>query len=317
MDKREDEFQWAQAYRPRKVSDVILPARIKKLFTEIVKTGGMPNLLLTGPAGTGKTTVAMAACDEIEADYYKINCSKEGNIATLRVDISDYASSVSFTGGRKVVILDEADYLNPNTTQPALRAFMEDHSRNCAFIMTANYPNRIIPELRSRLSVIDFKEFTQDELLQMAGEMFKRTLAILKAEGVEYDKEVVAEVINLHKPNWRKVLHELQRHSLVGKIDTGILARRRELDDLDELIEMMKGKRFTDVRRWVGEVGASDPVAVFRRLYDTCSKIITPASIPELVIIIAEYQYKAAFVADQEINLSAALANVMASVEFK
>ena len=309
-----DEFLWVEKYRPKTINDCILPEGLKQTFSSFIDSGNIPNLLLTGSAGVGKTTVAKAMLEQIGADYIVINGSMNGNIDTLRNDIQQFASSVSFSGGRKYVILDEADYLNANSTQPALRNFMEEFSRNCGFILTCNFKHRIIEPLHSRCSVVEFK-ISKDDLPRLAVQFFKRTVGILSNEKVEYDKAVVAELINRHVPDWRRVLNELQRYSVNGKIDSGIFINLSD-ENLKTLIGYIKAKNFGEMRKWVGENSDTDSTQLFRKFYDQAYAYIKPTSIPELVVLIAKYQYQAAFVADPEINTAAFLTEVMVSLEF-
>ena len=308
------EFLWVEKYRPRKIEDCVLTSELKSTFSSFVEKGEIPNLLLTGSAGVGKTTVARAMLEEIGADYIVVNGSMNGNIDTLRTEILQFASTVSFTGGRKYVILDEADYLNANSTQPALRNFMEEFSSNCGFILTCNFVNRIIEPLHSRCSVINFN-VTKQELPQLAARFFKRVVGILNAEQVEFDKSVVAELVNKHVPDWRRVLNELQRYSHNGKIDAGIFVNLAD-ESFKTLIGYLKARKFTEMRQWVAENTDSDSSALFRKLYDTAYLHIKPESIPQLVLILADYQYKDAFVADKEINIVAAMTQIMVDVEF-
>jgi len=309
------DFLWVEAYRPKTIADTILPPSLKQTFQQFINQQNIPNLLLCGRAGVGKTTVARAMLEEIGADYLIINGSMNGNIDTLRNDIRQFASSISFYGGRKYVILDEADYLNPNSTQPALRNFMEEFSKNCGFILTANFSNRIIDPLHSRCSVVEFK-IEKDDKPKMAALLFKRAQQILDLEGVEFDPKAVAEVVKKFFPDFRRVLNELQRYSATGKIDTGILVNFTD-DKLKGLIELIKQKNFTEIRKWVGENTDIDTTTFFRKLYDAASDYMKPSSIPQLVLILAAYQYKAAFVADQEINILACLTEIMVEGEFK
>lgn len=311
---RED-FLWTERYRPRKIDDCILPDELKKVFSEFVKKGTIPNMLLCGKPGTGKTTVARAMCEELGSDYIIINGSMNGGIDTLRNDIKNFASTVSFAGGRKVVILDEADYLNATSTQPALRNFMEEYSKNCAFILTCNFKNKIIEPLHSRCTTVEFR-IPNEEKNKLAGEFYKRAVGILKQENVEYDKNVVGELILKFFPDWRRVLNEMQRYSVSGRIDTGILSAASE-EKFGVLIDALKNKRFTEMRKWVGENLDSDSTTLFRRIYDAAiAGKVKKESLPILVLILAEYSYKAAFVADQELNLVACLTQVMSDVEF-
>jgi DNA polymerase III delta prime subunit len=310
---RED-FLWVEKYRPKKIADAILPSGLKKTFQEFVDNGELPNLLLSGSQGTGKTTVARALCDEVGADYIIINGSMNGNIDTLRNDIKNFASTVSLNGGRKVVILDEADYLNPQSTQPALRGFIEEFSKNCSFILTCNFKNRIIAPLHSRCSVIDFK-IENSEKPKLAGGFFKRVMNILETENVSANQKVVAEVINRHFPDNRRILNELQRYGASGTIDEGILSVSSDAN-IKELMRSLKEKNFKEVRKWVALNIDNDPVQLYRNLYDNASTYVSPRSIPQLVVTLADYQYKSAFVADQEINLVACLTELMVECEF-
>jgi len=310
-----DDFLWVEKYRPRTINEVILPEELKKTFQTFVDQENIPNLLLTGRAGMGKTTIARAMVEQLGCNYMIINGSLYGNIDTLRTEIVAFASSISLTGGRKYVILDEADYLNPNSTQPALRNFMEEYSKNCGFILTCNYKNRIIPELHSRCSVVEFRIPQQDKP-ELAATFYKRVVDILKKEGVDADGKAVAEVVKKYFPDFRRVLNELQRYSAAGKIDTGILSSFQD-EKLKELTDMLKEKNFTGIRKWAGENLDIDSTVFFRRLYDAASGFLKPSSIPQLVLIIADYQYKAAFVADQEVNIVACLTELMVECEFK
>lgn len=305
---------WVEKYRPTKIADCVLSGEMKATFSKFVEDKFVPNLLLTGGPGIGKTTVARAMLNECDFDYTVINGSMNGNIDTLRVDIKNFASTRSFTGARKYVILDEADYLNPQSTQPALRNFMEEYSKNCGFILTCNFKNRIIDPLHSRCSVIEFK-LPNSEKGKIAGQFMKRTEEILAAEGIEYDKAVVAELIKKHFPDWRRVLNELQRYSAVGKIDSGILASFSD-EKFETLIAALKARKFSDMRKWVGENSDIEPSVIYRKLFDASVKYVKDSSIPQLVVTLNDYAYKGAFVADQEVNLVACMTEVMAEVEF-
>ena len=310
-----ENFLWVEKYRPSTLADCVLPDELKDTFQKFVDNKNIPNLLLSGSAGVGKTTVAKAILDELGADYIVVNGSLHGNIDTLRTEIMNFATTVSFSEGRKYVILDEADYLNPQSTQPALRNFMEEYSKNCGFILTCNFKNRIIDPLHSRCSVIDFV-FPKKMAPKLAGTFFARVKDILEQEQVKYDEKVLAEVIQRHFPDWRRVLNELQRYSVNGVIDTGLLANSSQ-NAFNSLIALLKDRQFTEMRKWVAQNIDSDPTSIMRQLYDHASEKVDPKSIPQLVLLIGEYQYKAAFVADQEINLVAFLTQVMAEVEFK
>jgi DNA polymerase III delta prime subunit len=305
---------WVEKYRPQKIEDCILPDAIKATFQEYVNRKEIPNLLLSGTAGVGKTTVAKALCNEVGCDYIVINGSDESGIDVLRNKIKNYASSVSLAGGRKVVIIDEADYLNPNSTQPALRGAIEEFASNCSFIFTCNYKNRIIDPIHSRCTVIDFK--INGSKPKMAAQFFKRVESILEKEEIKYDKEVVAAVITKHFPDNRRVINELQRYSVSGVIDKGILASVSDIQ-LADLLKALKEKDFASARKWVSNNLDNDPARIFRKLYDSLYESLKPDSVPQLVLILAKYQYQAAFVADAEINLIACLTEIMVECEFK
>jgi len=312
----QDNFIWVERYRPKTIQDTILPDSLKKTFQQFVDQNNVPNLLLTGRAGIGKTTVAKAMLEEIGADYITINGSMNGNIDTLRVEIANFASSVSFSGGRKYVILDEADYLNANSTQPALRNFMEEFSKNCGFILTCNFKNRIIEPLHSRCSVVEFNVTGADKT-KLAGQFFKRCCKILETEDLEYDEKSVAELIKTYFPDWRRVLNELQRYSATGRIDAGILVSTSG-ESIDDLISRMRERNFTDVRKWVAENSHVESAVLYRQLYDVLpSKLKSTQNVADAIVILAEYQYKEAFVANSEINRVAALATLMAEMEWK
>jgi len=304
---------WVEKYRPQTVADCILPERLKVPFQEYVNQKQIPNLLLSGGAGVGKTTIAKAMCKEIGLDYMVINSSDESGIDVFRIKIKQYASAMSLSGGRKVIILDEADYLNPNSIQPALRNAIEEFSGHCSFIFTANFKHRIIEPLHSRCAVIDFALKTSEKEA-MAKQFFKRIIMILKTEKVEHDPAVVAELLKKHFPDFRRVLNELQRYAQFGKIDTGILAQIGDLA-IQEAVGFLKTKDFGALRTWVASTDI-DPVTFYRKLYDSLYLILKPASIPQAVLLIADYQYKHSFSADQEICLMAALTELMVSCEF-
>lgn len=310
-----EDFLWTEKRRPRRVADTILPEKLKKVFQQFVEQKNVPNLLLTGGPGVGKTTVAKAMLEELGCDYIVINGSMNGNIDTLRNEIQQFASSMSFSGGRKYVILDEADYLNAQSTQPALRNFMEEFSSNCGFILTCNYKNRIIKELHSRCSVIDFGIDKADKPV-LAMEFMKRVESILNDEGIPFEKAAVAQVIMKHFPDWRRVLNELQTYSATGKIDAGILTSFSD-ESFKSLINFLKAKNFTEMRKWVVDNSDVDPGTIMRKLYDTATEYLTTSSIPPIVLILADYGYKAAFVVDQEINLVACLTEVMVEAVWK
>ena len=307
------QFLWVEKYRPTRIEDCILPEEVKKQFQQFIAKGEVPNLLLSGSAGTGKTTIARALCNELGCDYIVINGSDEGRqIDTLRTKIKQFASAVSFEGKTKVVILDEADYLNRDSVQPALRAFIENFSENCRFIFTCNYSNRIIKPLHSRTTVIDFKIAPKDRP-KMASKFLERMQYILTNENVDYSEKVLAELLMKYFPDYRRVLNELQRYSVSGIIDEGILSNFQEIN-AKNLIESLRDKDWKKMRQWVVNNVDTDPQMIFRQIYD----ILLPEvkGIPHLVLLIADYQYKAAFVADQEINLTACLTEIMANVEF-
>lgn len=311
-----DDFLWVEKYRPKTVGDTILPNSLKETFQQFVDNKNIPNLLLTGSAGVGKTTVAKAMLEELGCDYIVINGSDEGrSIDVLRNELRNFASSVSLAGGRKYVILDEADYLNANSVQPALRNFMEEYSRNCGFILTCNFVNKIIQPLHSRCSVVEFKISNGDKP-QMAKEFFMRVKNILDNENVQYEQKVVAEVIKKHFPDNRRVLNELQRYSATGTIDTGILATFTD-SNMSVLIDALKNKEFSVVRKWVAQNVDGEVTPLFRKIYDTMNDFVAPQSVPQVVVTMADYQYKSAFVADQEINFMAFLTELMVEVEWK
>jgi len=313
MEVRDDQFLWVEKYRPRNLEDCILPAEQKAAFQEFIDKGEIQNMLLCGGAGMGKTTVARALCEELETDYLIINGSEESGIDVLRTKIKQFASTVSFTGKTKVIILDEADYLNPNSTQPALRGFIEEFSKNCRFIFTCNYKNRIIPPLHSRCAVIEFK-YSKQEKPKIAAKFLKRVQFILQNENITFDEKVIASLVLKYFPDYRRIINELQRYSASGTIDEGILARVGEVNT-QELVEALKEKDWKRMRSWVVNNIDNDPHGIFRKMYDDLVEKVV--QVPELVLILADYQYKAAFVADQEINLVACLTEIMATVKFK
>ena len=311
-----DDFLWVEKYRPKTVSETILPGDLKTTFQNFVDQKNIPNLLLSGGSGVGKTTIARAMLEELNTDYMLINGSDEGRtIDTLRVKIKQFASSVSLAGGRKYVILDEADYINPESTQPALRAFMEEFSRNCGFILTCNFANKIIAPLHSRCSVINFTLQKEDKP-KMARIFMDRIVNILETEGVDYDQKCLVEIIMKYFPDNRRVLNELQRYAATGKIDAGILVNISD-ENMKELMEHLKAKKFTDVRKWVGRNIDGNVTDIFRRIYNQASAYAKPESIPQIVVILADYQYKAAFVADHELNMMACLTELMVECECK
>ena len=309
------DFLWVEKYRPKTIEECILPESIKKTFRDFLNKGEIPNLLLTGPAGVGKTTVAKALCEQLGCDYILINGSEESGIDVLRTKIKNFASTVSLSGGNKVVILDEADYLNPQSTQPALRGFIEEFHKNCRFIFTCNYKNRLIAPLHSRCTVIDFK-IPPSERPRLASVFLARLMLILDDEGVEYNNEVLQELVMKYFPDFRRTINELQRYAVSGKIDVGILSNIAE-ESLQELLGHVKTKRFTDMRKWVATNIDNDPVKLFRKIYDTLYDVLEPQSIPQAVIIIADYSYKSAFVVDQEVNIVACLTELMMECRWK
>jgi DNA polymerase III delta prime subunit len=306
---------WTEKFRPQTINDCILPDRLKQPFQEYVNQKQIPNLLLSGGAGVGKTTVAKAMCNEIGCDFIVINGSDEGRlIETFRTKIKNYASSMSLAGGRKVIIIDEADYCNAESVQPALRNFIEEFASNCSFIFTCNYKNKLIEPLHSRCAVIDFT-LKNGEKAKMASAFFKRLQSILQSEKVEYDDAVIAELIKKHFPDFRRALNELQRYSQFGKIDTGILAQIGDVT-IEEIVKYIKEKDFGAIRKWVAS-HEIDSATFFRKIYDSLYDNLKPQSIPQAVVILADYQYKAAFVADAEINTVACLTELMVSCEFQ
>ncbi len=310
-----EQFLWVEEYRPRDIESCILPKSLKKTLQSFVDKETLPNLILSGSPGVGKTSAAKAMVEEIDATFMFINGSEESGIDTLRTKIKNFASTVSFDGGKKYLILDEADYLNPQSTQPALRGFIEEFHSNCGFILTCNYKTRIIPALQSRCSVIDFV-IPNAEKVKLAEQFFTRVKGILNKNEIKFHEEVVAEVINNHFPDWRKVLNELQRYSLSGEIDAGILVNLGD-KNIKDLIAMMKKKELVNVRKWVVDNLDNDSDRIFRNIYDNLYDHIDPNSIPHAIVALGEYQYKAAFVADLEINMMACLTEIMGGVKFK
>ena len=308
-----NEFLWVEKYRPQTIADCVLPDQLKELFQKIVESGELPNMLFSGTAGTGKTTVAKALCNQMNLDYIMINGSEDGNIDTLRGKIKQFASTISLQGGVKVVILDEADYLNPQSTQPALRGFIEEFSNNCRFILTCNFKNRIIEPLHSRCGVYDFNTSKKNTAVLMQ-QMFERFCFILDEQEIPYAKKDLLPIISKHGPDWRRCINELQRVAVLGFGDI------RSLDfsagTFDQLFSYLKEKDFKEMRKWVVNNIDIDASAIFRGLYDRMSDKVQPQSIPQLVLILADYQYKHAFVADHELNVVACLTEVMANVQF-
>ena len=307
---------WVESYRPKTVNECILPQTLKTQFNEIVKTGEVPNMLFTGTSGLGKTTVARAICNELGLDYILINASEDGNIDTLRGKIKQFASSISLAGGYKVVILDEADYLNAQSTQPALRGFIEEFSNNCRFILTCNFKNKIIEPLHSRCGVYEFNT-SKKGMAELCQQFMARAIDICKQENVTISSEqMLAELIMQHAPDWRRVLNEMQRHSNGGTLTLNAMSSSVSTN-LAELFSFLKNKKFTDMRKWVAQNMDVESAAIFRGIYDSMGEAVTPETIPNLVLVLADYQYKNAFVPDKELNMVACLTEVMAQVEFK
>ena len=310
-----DVMLWVEKFRPKKISECVLTDDLKKTFQAFVDDGHIPNLLLTGGPGVGKTTVAKAMLEELGATYMMINGSEESGIDVLRNKIKNFASTVSMDGNRKFVILDEADYLNPQSTQPALRGFIEEFHKNCGFILTCNFKNRIIDPLHSRCSVIEFR-IPASEKPKLAGEFFTRVQGILDGEGVQYQPKAVAGVVEKYFPDWRRVLNELQRYSISGMIDSGVLVNISETN-MKDLNTFLKEKDFKSIRKWVANNLDNDPSRMYRKIYDSLYVDIQPQTVPHLVLATADYSYKSAFVADQEINMLAFMIEVMTQVQFK
>ena len=309
------DFLWVEEYRPKTIDDCILPASLKTLFQSFIDKGEISNMLFSGTPGVGKTTVAKALCEQMNCDWIMINGSEEGGIDVLRNKIKNFASTVSLSGGKKVVILDEADYLNPQSTQPALRGFVEEFHKNCRFILTCNFKNRIIEPLHSRFSNIEFR-ISPKEKGKLATKLFERATYILSEQKIEYEEAVVAELIKKHFPDFRKLINELQRYSVSGAIDAGVLVNISD-ENLKSLTGHLKAKEFGDMRKWVVNNLDNDPVKIFRKIYDSLNTTLQPETIPHAILIIADYQYKSAFVADQEINLVACCTELMSQVKFK
>jgi DNA polymerase III delta prime subunit len=310
-----DEILWVERYRPQRIDDTILPEKTKTIFKKFVSDENIPNLLLTGGPGMGKTTVAKAMLNELGCDYIVKNGSLNVGIDTLRYEISTFASSVSFSGGRKYVILDEADYLNPSSVQPALRNFIEEYSKNCGFIFTCNFKNRVIEPLRSRLSEIDFT-IEKSDRPKLAAQFYKRVLAILEREHVEHDSKVIAKVIEKHFPDFRRVLTELQSYAASGRIDEGIFVNIKQ-ESIDSLFAMLKEKNFTGIRKWCADNSDQDTNELFRRIYDVSVERVELKSQPGFIVTLADYMYKSSLVADPEINLAAFLTEVMIEASYR
>jgi len=309
------DFLWVEEYRPKTIDDCILPQSLKTLFQSFIEKGEISNMLFSGTPGVGKTTVAKALCEQMNCDWIMINGSEEGGIDVLRNKIKNFASTVSLSGGKKVVILDEADYLNPQSTQPALRGFVEEFHKNCRFILTCNFKNRIIEPLHSRFSNIEFK-INNKEKPQLQTQLYNRATFILKKQNIEYEDKALIGLITKHFPDFRKLINELQRYSVSGAIDAGVLVNISD-ENLKSLTGHLKAKEFGDMRKWVVNNLDNDPVKIFRKIYDSLNTTLQPETIPHAILIIADYQYKSAFVADQEINLVACLTEIMSQVKFK
>jgi len=309
------DFLWVEEYRPKTIDDCILPQSLKTLFQSFIDKGEISNMLFSGTPGVGKTTVAKALCEQMNCDWIMINGSEEGGIDVLRNKIKNFASTVSLSGGKKVVILDEADYLNPQSTQPALRGFVEEFHKNCRFILTCNFKNRIIEPLHSRFSNIEFRINNKDKP-KLASQLMDRAVYILKEQKIEYEDKALVGLITKHFPDFRKLINELQRYSVSGAIDAGVLVNISD-ENLKTLTAHLKGKEFGDMRKWVVNNLDNDPVKIFRKIYDSLNTTLQPETIPHAILIIADYQYKSAFVADQEINLVACLTEIMSQVKFK
>ena len=308
-----EEFLYVEKYRPTTIEECILPKGLKDTFQEIVDGGKLPNMMFTGSAGVGKTTVARALCNELDLDYMMINGSEDGNIDTLRGKIKQFASTVSLHGGQKVVILDEADYLNPQSTQPALRGFIEEFSSNCRFILTCNFKNRIIDPLHSRCSIY---EFNLGNKAKMAEQFMARLQFILDSESIIYDNAVLAELIMKYIPDWRRVINECQRYGMSGHIDTGILVTLDETS-VAGLFKDLKTKNFKSMRKWVTNNMDVESSKLFRMIYDNMLTYVEPSSVPQVVLILADYSYKDSFVADHELNVVACLTEIMSQIKFK
>lgn len=309
-----DQYLWVEKYRPQTLSDCVLPKELKATFSEMIKGGELQNMMFVGKPGCGKTTVAKALCNDLGCDYILINCSEDGNIDTLRTKIRGFASTVSLTNAKKVVILDEFDYSNAQSIQPALRGAIEEFAANCRFIMTCNWKYRIIEPLHSRCTEINFNIQT-GETSTLGLEMYKRACKILTAENIEYNNDAVRQLVIKHFPDFRRIINELQRYSVSGKIDIGILSEVKDVD-VAKLIGFMAQKNFKSVREWIVK-NLDNSTDIFRKIYDNLQEMLVPSSIPQAITIIAEYQYKSAFVADQEINLTAMMVEIMMNCEFK
>jgi DNA polymerase III delta prime subunit len=306
---------WVEKFRPASIDECVLPVEIKKVFQNIVDTGEVPNLLLTGTSGIGKTTVAKALCNQLGCDWLMINGSNEGRmIDTLRTTITNYASTVSFSGGKKIIIIDEADYMNKESVQPAMRGLIEEFSNNCRFFFTCNYKNKILPSLHSRCSVIDFK-INREDKPELAKKFSEIAMKLLDSENIKYKPDVVAKLVVRYFPDFRRVLNELQNNAVSGKIDASILEASSN-ENFNQLIGFLKEKDFTQMRKWVAQNIDNDHVGLYRQVYDSMFSNIKKQSVPDAVLIIADYSYKSAFVADQEINMVACLTELMMNSEF-
>jgi len=313
--KTSTDFLWVERYRPQTIQDCILTKSLESTFQEMVKKQETQNLLFYGTAGVGKTTVAKALCNETESDWIMINCSEDGNIDTLRTKIRQFASTVSLTEAKKVVILDEFDYSNANSIQPALRGAIEEFANNCRFILTCNYKSKIIEPIHSRCTGVDFT-IPRTEKPEVAKRLLARLEFILKSEKIQYDKAILSQLVLKHFPDFRRIINELQRYSVSGSIDHGILSNLTEIE-LRDLFQALKEKNFNSVRKWVALNANENPTELFRRVYDSLQDVLVPQTVPNAITLLADYQYKSAFVADQEINMMAFLIELMVACEFK
>lgn len=310
----QNEILWCEKYRPKTVSECILPERYKKTFQEYVNRKEIPHLILSGSPGVGKTTIAKALCDEVGCEFLFLNGSDENGIDTFRTKIKNYASSISLTGSKKVIIIDEADYMNASSLQPALRGALEEFAHNCSFIMTCNYKNKIIEPLHSRCAVIDFN-ILPEEKKKLLSLFMIRASNIIKTEMVECNPSILVELVKSYFPDFRKILNELQKHSITGEVDINIFSNSID-KSLDELIQSLANKNFSDMRKWIAENGADDSAKLFRKIYDCLYDVMDKSTIPAAVVILAKYQYQAAFVADQELNTVACFTELMCDCNF-